>query len=162
MKQIEVEGDPFVQEDIESWIVDYGGEQVGLHDGSSMMVEGFNDEFQVINNIQRGLGNVSARQSLADDEDRVMMSMVGDILGEPREINNNPRVEIPRAMSIVGDMLNESMEIQRAMVGEIQRTMVGNMAMESQGAMVGEITRTSEMSGENLPSEMMMMMTKHR
>ncbi|KAI5083348.1 hypothetical protein GOP47_0003091 [Adiantum capillus-veneris] len=92
--QIEVEGDPYVyvQEDIESWIVDYGGDQGVLNDGSgSLMAEGFDGDFQAMANAAQDaqLGNVSARQSLADDEDRVMMSMVGDLLSESREI---PRV----------------------------------------------------------------------
>ncbi|MCO5549839.1 hypothetical protein L7F22_003313 [Adiantum nelumboides] len=92
--QIEVQGDPYVyvQEDIESWIVDYGGDQGVINDGNgSLMADGFDGDFQAMAKAAQDvhLGNVSARQSLADEEDRVMMSMVGDLLSESRDI---PRV----------------------------------------------------------------------
>ncbi|KAH6558773.1 hypothetical protein KP509_1Z046200 [Ceratopteris richardii] len=91
--QIDVEGDPYVyvQEDIESWIVDYGDDQGVLNDDNpSLMVGGFDGEFQPMgNDAHVDLGNVSARQSLADDGDRVMMPVFGDQLPESRDV---PRV----------------------------------------------------------------------
>lgn len=124
--QIEVEGDPYVQEDIESWIVDYGGEQGVLNDSSSMMVvEGFDGEFQAMGSVPRsvvaGLGNVSARQSLADDEDRMMMSMVGDMLTESREAPKALPSEMPtRGNYQINDVSGDVSGLYRGQPGKIE------------------------------------------
>lgn len=120
--QLDVEGDPYVQEDIESWIIDYGGDQNALNETNAMIVEGINGGFQSIddnpNALTKAVANVSARQSLAHDEDGVMVSMVGDMLIESREVSRAVPSETMPTVNFEMNDANEAPNLYATQVGK--------------------------------------------